>query len=92
MASISTGGQGWSRFYGAASPNVGDGNLLTGVEVGRNDGPGVEPDDLRKVNGILRYSRGYTRNGFSITGLSYSVNWHPTDQVPVLAIESGRIN
>ena len=92
VASISTGGQGWSRFFGAASPNLGDGNLLVGVEVGRNDGPWVEPDDLRKMNGILRYSRGDTRNGFSITGLSYSAKWHATDQVPVRAIESGRID
>lgn len=92
VASISTGGQGWSRFFGAASPRLGDGNLLVGVEVGRNDGPWVEPDDLRKVNGILRYSRGDARNGFSITGLSYSANWRATDQVPVRAIESGRID
>ena len=92
LASISTGGQGWSRFFGAASPHLGDGNLLVGVEVGRNDGPWVEPDDLRKVNGILRYSRGDARNGFSITGLSYSANWQATDQVPVRAIESGRID
>ena len=92
VASISTGGQGWSRIFSAASPRLGDGNLLVGVEVGRNDGPWVEPDDLRKVNGILRYSRGDARNGFSITGLSYSANWHATDQVPVRAIESGRID
>ena len=92
VASISTGGQGWSRFFGAASPHLGDGNLLIGVEVGRNDGPWVDPDDLRKVNGILHYRRGDTRNGFSITGLSYSANWHATDQVPVRAIESGRID
>ncbi len=92
LASISTGGQGWSRFFSAASPQLGDGNLLVGVEVGRNDGPWVEPDDLRKVNGILRYSRGDARNGFSLTGLSYSANWHATDQVPVRAIDSGRID
>ena len=92
LASISTGGQGWSRIFSAASPHLGDGNLLVGVEVGRNDGPWVEPDDLRKMNGILRYSRGDARNGFSITGLTYSANWHATDQVPVRAIESGRID
>ena len=74
VASISTGGQGWHRFFGTASPHLGDGNLLIGVEVGRNDGPWVDPDDLRKVNGILCYSRGDARNGFSVTGLSYSAN------------------
>ena len=60
--------------------------------MGRNDGPWVDPDDLRKVNGILRYNRGDARNGFSVTGLSYSANWHATDQVPVRAIESGQID
>lgn len=92
LASISTGGQGWNRIFSAVSPHLGDGNLLVGVEVGRNDGPWVEPDNLRKMNGILRYSRGDARNGFSITGLTYSANWHATDQVPTRAIESGRID
>ena len=49
----------------------------TSGAVGRNDGPWGEPDDLRKVTyGILRYSRGDTRNGFSIIGLGpdYSGN------------------
>ena len=91
LASISTGGQGWSRFISAASPQLGDGNLLIGVEVGWNDGPWIEFDDLHKVNGIVRYSRGDTQNGFSITRLSYSANWHATDHVPVWAIESGQI-
>ena len=45
VANISTGGQGWRRFFGAASPPLGDGNLLIGVEVGRNDGPWVDPDE-----------------------------------------------
>ena len=92
VTSISVGGQGWRRLFSAASPHLGDGNLLVGVEVGKNDGPWVEPDELRKVNGVLRYSRGDTQNGFSITGLSYSANWHATDQVPVRAVESGRID
>ena len=92
VASISAGGQGWGRFFGAASPRLGDGNLLIGVEAGKNDGPWTRPDDLRKVNGILRYSRGDAQNGLSITGMSYSANWYATDQVPVRAIESGLID
>ena len=92
VAKITIGGQGWSRFFGAASPHLGDGNLLIGVEAGRNDGPWVEPENLRKVNGIVRYSRGDTRNGFSIIGLSNSAKWRARDQAPVRDIRSDRID
>ena len=79
VATLSAGGQGWGRFFGAASPRLGDGNLLVGIEAGRNDGPWLRPDDLRKVNGVVRYSRGDAQNGLSVTGMSYSANWYATD-------------
>ena len=91
LLTISGGGQGWGRVFGAASPRVGDGNLLVALDMSRNDGPWVNPDDLRKANGVVRYSQGDTRNGFSITGMGYSADWNATDQVPVRAVESGRI-
>ena len=69
----------------AASPKLGRGIVLAGLELGRNDGPWVIPDRLRKVNGILRYSRGDQRNGFSATATSYVARWHSTDQAPVRA-------
>lgn len=43
VADFSGGGQGWSRFIGTASPIVGDGNLLIGIEVGKNDVHGSSP-------------------------------------------------
>ena len=92
IASVSGGGQGWRRVLAAASPRLGSGNLLAGFELAHNDGPWVRPDDLGKVNGILRYSRGDTQNGLSVTAMGYSANWNSTDQVPVRAIESGLIS
>ena len=92
LLTISGGGQGWGRVFGAASPRVGDGNLLVALDLSRNDGPWVNPDDLRKANGIVRYSRGDTRNGFSLTGMGYTADWNATDQVPLRAIESGLIS
>jgi hypothetical protein len=50
-------------------------------ELNHNDGPWVRPDDYKKVNGVLRYSRGDNRNGFSLTGMGYWANWESTDQV-----------
>ena len=91
IASFSGGGQGWGRVFAAASPEVGQGNLLMGIEVGHNDGPWVQPDDLRRANGIVRYSRGDQRNGLSLTGMGYSARWNSTDQVPQRAIDSGLI-
>ena len=44
--------------------------------------PWVAADDYRKANGVLRYSRGDNRNGFSVTGMGYWADWDSTDQVP----------
>jgi hypothetical protein len=91
IVSLSAGNDGWGRVFGAASPRVGGGNLLAAIEVNHNDGPWVRPDDYQKVNGVLRYSRGDNRNGFSLTGMGYRADWDSTDQVPERAIASGLI-
>ena len=92
LLTVSGGGQGWGRVFGAASPRLAGGNLLVALDLSRNDGPWVNPDDLEKANGVVRYSRGDTRNGFSVTGMGYTANWNATDQVPLRAIESGLIS
>ena len=61
--------------------------LLGALELNHNDGPWVRPDDYQKVNGVLRYSRGDNRNGFSVTGMGYWADWDSTDQVPDRAID-----
>ena len=63
IVSLSGGGQGWGRCSGAASPRIGAGHLLVAVEAVHNDGPWTHADDFQKLNGIVRYSRGDTRNG-----------------------------
>ena len=88
---VSAGNNGWGRLFGAASPRIGDGYLLGALEVNHNDGPWVQPDDYRKINGVLRYSRGDNRNGFSLTGMGYWGDWDSTDQVPERAISEGLI-
>ena len=78
---LSGGNDGWRRLFAAASPRVGGGYLLGAIELNHNDGPWVRPDDYRKLNGVLRYSRGDNRNGFSVTGMGYWADWDATDQV-----------
>jgi hypothetical protein len=92
LLNVSGGNNGWGRLFGAASPRVGGGYLLGAIELNHNDGPWVRPDDYRKLNGVLRYSRGDSRNGFSVTGMGYWADWDSTDQVAERAITSGLIS
>ena len=92
IAVLSAGNDRWGRLLAAASPRVGSGYLLGAVEVSHNDGPWVRPDDFRKINSILRYSRGDARNGLSFTGTGYWADWNATDQVPSRAISQGLIS
>jgi hypothetical protein len=86
------GSDGWGRVLGAASPRVGNGHLLGAIEVNRDDGPWVRPEEYQKVNGVLRYSRGDRQNGFSLTGMGYWADWDSTDQVANRAVTSGLIS
>jgi hypothetical protein len=88
---LSAGHDGWGRLIGAASPRVGGGYLLGALELQHNDGPWVRPDNYRKLNGVLRYSRGDHRDGFSLTGMGYWANWDATDQIPERAVSEGLI-
>jgi hypothetical protein len=89
---LSAGNNGSGRLFGAASPRVGSGFLLGAFEVHHDDGPWVRPDNYRKLNGVLRYSRGDNRNGFSITGMGYWADWDSTDQVAARAVASGQLS
>jgi hypothetical protein len=92
IVNVSAGQEGWGRFFAAGSPAVAGGHLLAAIELNHNDGPWVRPDDYRKVNGVIRYSRGTAQNGLSLTGMGYWASWDATDQVPARAIEDGSIS
>ncbi len=92
LLSVSSGGQGWGRVFGAISPEVGAGNVLLALETSTNDGPWELPDDMRKVNAVVRYSQGDLTNGFSITGMGYKADWNATDQIPLRAVEAGSLS
>jgi len=88
---LSAGPDGWGRLFAAASPRVGSGHLLGAIELNHNDGPWVRPDDYRKVNAVLRFSRGDTRNGLSLTGMGYWADWNSSDQVAERAVQRSLI-
>ena len=92
IAQLTAGGFGYRRLFGMDSVKAGDGTLLIAGEAGTYDGPWVNPDDMRKLNGLVRYTQGTALDGFSITGMAYANRWSSTDQVPQRAITSGEID
>ena len=92
IADLTIGSNGYRRAFLAGSPPFAGGHLLYGLEVFHNDGPWQNPDDFRKINGVLRFSQGDQQNGFSITAMGYSGKWNSTDQVAQRAIDSGLIS
>jgi outer membrane receptor protein involved in Fe transport len=91
MASITAGSFGYRRILGISSAKLGEGTLLIAGEAGTYNGPWDHPDNLRKLNGVVRYSQGTPTDGFSLTGMAYANKWNSTDQIPSRAIASGEI-
>ncbi|MCO5131642.1 MAG: TonB-dependent receptor [Xanthobacteraceae bacterium] len=91
MAAVTMGSFGYWRGLGISSHQVGNGTLLVAGEVNAYNGPWDNPDDLRKFNGVLRYSQGTRDDGLSLTAMAYSNRWNSTDQIPLRAIQSGEV-
>jgi hypothetical protein len=92
IVSFTGGSFDYRRFLGAASPQLGPGNLLAAFEYERDNGPWVSPNGKDKYNGVLRYSQGNARSGLSLTFMGFSNHWHSTDQIPQRAVDSGLIS
>jgi outer membrane receptor protein involved in Fe transport len=90
-ASVTIGSFGYRRLFGMGSSKVGDGTLLVAGEGGLYNGPWDNPDEVRKLNSLVRYTQGTATDGFSLTGMAYANRWNSTDQVPTRAFESGLI-
>ena len=91
MASVTAGSFGYVRGFGVTSTRIGDGTLLVAGEAAAYKGPWDNPDDLRKLNSVVRYSQGTAQDGFSLTAMAYANKWNSTDQIPSRAIASGQI-
>lgn len=92
IAKVGGGSEGYGRALFAQSPKLGPGTLLYAIEIVHNDGPWVHPDDMKKYNGVLRYSVPTEDGAFAITAMGYQNRWNSTDQVADRAISSGLVS
>jgi outer membrane receptor protein involved in Fe transport len=90
-AQVTPGSFGYLRSLFTAGRDLADGSLIGALELGRDNGPWVNPESLRKLNALLRYTQGSDRNGFSLTAMAYHARWNATDQIPLRAADDGRL-
>jgi hypothetical protein len=91
VATVSVGQNGYRRTAVAASSDAANGSFTYALEALHNDGPFTRGDDYRKLNGVLRYSRGYANNGWSVAAMAYRGSWDATDQIPLRAVQAGTL-
>ena len=92
LVSLGVGENGYRRGLVASSTTAPGGNLLYALELFHNDGPFTKGDNFRKINGVLRYSRGTEAGGFNVTATAYNSTYNATDQIPKRAIDDGSLN
>ena len=86
QVSVTAGTLDFQRYFAAGTQPLGGGNLLAAAELQHYDGPFTNPDDARKENAVLRYSRGDATDGYSVTGMFYHQLWNNTTDIPLRAI------
>jgi hypothetical protein len=91
LGAITAGTNGYARAMAADSLRLARGSLLYALEAAHADGPWEVPQNLRRFNGVLRYSLGDGPTRQSLTLMGYGSGWRSTDQVPRRAIEQGLV-
>src|SRR5262249_47549342 len=93
QVNVTAGNLGFQRLFSAGSLGTlaGTATVLGALELQHYDGPWDNPDDLRKINAVLRFSRGDENDGSSLTGMFYHGLWNATTDQPARAIQEGLI-
>ena len=92
VTSFGAGDFGYDRLFTAASPQVGIGHLLYGLEIYHDNGTFAKPDEYHKVNGVLRYTVGKANDDFAVTGFAYNGAFDSTDQIPQRLVDAGLLD
>jgi outer membrane receptor protein involved in Fe transport len=90
---VAEGGESsFARSVVAFSPRFFDSTLLVAGEYMTNDGPWLLDENMRKLNGVVKLSKGDRTDGYSLTASLYDGRWQATDQVPERAVLSGALD
>lgn len=91
IALLTTGTGSYQRAFAATSTDLFKGKLLVGLELMHDDGPWQNPDNYRKINGMVRYSQQTGQNSLILDALAYDGTWNATNQEGDRAVSEGLI-
>lgn len=80
------------RFVTANSFDFAEGTLLYALEHQQTNGFYDLEQDLRKLNGLLKYTGNFAGVPSRITFSAYDSDWTSTNQIPLRAVSSGLID
>jgi len=92
LLSLTVGEDSFARVLFAGSEMLASGDLLWGLDYGVTDGPWQLEKDLRRINALVKYSRGEAGDGYSLTASVYDGEWTSTDQIPERAVDAGLLD
>jgi hypothetical protein len=92
VTSFGLGDYGYDRLFTAASPQVGAGRLLYGVELYHDNGTFEKPDEYHKLNGVLRYTFEKGKDAYALNGFAYNGAFDSTDQIPQRLVDAGLLD
>ncbi|MBT4257227.1 MAG: TonB-dependent receptor plug domain-containing protein, partial [Gammaproteobacteria bacterium] len=92
FSELTLGSEDEIRFVTANSILLGDGNLLYAFEHQQTNGHFDLDQDVRKFNGLLKYTGDIGDIPSRITFSAYDSQWSSTNQVPQRAVDAGQIS
>ena len=92
QVSSTIGSDGYQELFAGGSLGLGQGSLLGAAQVAHLDGPWQPGQNFRKVNALLRYTQGSTKDGFSLTGMAYASAGRLITDQPERAMQTGLIS
>lgn len=92
IVKVSGGSFDYARALAAGSFRVGGGDLLASLDYTQDDGPWERPDELQKLNALVRYTRRNNQGGWRLSAQAYDGDWSSTDQIPQRAVASGELS
>ncbi len=86
--SLEVGENGWRKFEGGQSMELGEGILTTISEIKTYSGPWERDEELRQFSVWGKYFKPTDFGSISFSLFGYDGNWHPTEQIPERVIGS----
>ena len=90
LLKIGLGEHGYQRLLLAGGGHLDNGdNLLAAFDTSRYDGQWKVKQDQEKYSGLVKYGRGDSLNGSTITLMLYQNDWVATDHIPQRLVDQG---